>query len=655
MKHIATLFMLCLLASAAWASEIEFIAGIDNGDSPGTAQAYTIIKDGIKIHVSNGVANETQYRVYKNQNATITSTIGKIAMVVFECVAENGSQYGPGNFTVNTGDYNYGGKIGTWEGSSDSIMFIASGSQVRITRIVVTIDDGNGVSMPRISPAGGTYYEPITVTMTCTNNDAAIYYTTDGSEPTIGSTLYTEPLVLYADTTVRAIAALDGELSNVATASYVFPLVTPVQNLWESQLLQDETVVRFVNQVQVVAQFSNYLFVKDNSGYGLLYGNTKQTYKTGDIIPAGFVGTMATYACEREMKDLMNFSPKAGNEDIQPEIITPNQIGHRTFAHYVMLRGVTFISSGGNYWVTDASGQMAKVNFSMGVSPSGGLDATYDAVGVIASRQIAPGECEYVFVPISLTPIIDFSTVSFTAIYQNGYYLFVKVHEGDGVVDPGVIIPTANDADDGVYGVVYGHLTNHFVNGDVIQNAQCTVSEYNGTKQYIPVDETFVVAYHGDPVEPKEMPFEEISSDMIYWYVIFRGVDYTVFDSGIQPLISDETGDLMVYNRFGVPITIYNPQQENPFDPNEDGEETIADVNAVIDFIFGGGLVEDPLYGKYDVTGFLSIYKGLIQLYPIKIVYHAYRYLLRGDVNGDGEVNVADVNALLDHLLNKHR
>lgn len=645
---------MCLLASAVWATEVEFIAGIDNGDSPGTAQAYTINKEGIKIHVSNGLANATQYRVYKSEKATITSTIGEIAMVVFECVTQDDDMYGPGNFEAHSGDYVYAGTIGTWEGRSDSIVFTAAGSQVRITRIIVTIDDGIGVPKPRISPVGGTYYEPITVTMTCSNNDAAIYYTTDGSEPTTGSTRYTEPFVLDTDATVKAIAALDDEVSNVATAAYVFPEVTPVQSLWESQLLQDGAVVRFVKQVQVVAQFNNNLFVKDNSGYGLFYGDTKQTYRTGDIIPAGFVGTMATYACEREMKDLLNFSPKAGNEDIQPEIITLPQIGHRTFAHYVMLRGISFISVGDNYWITDASGHVAMVNMNMGVVPPGDLDVTYNAVGVIASRHISADECVYMFVPISLTPINN-DPVTFTAIYQSGNYLFVKVHEGEPAVDPGVVLPTTDDVDDDFYGLVYGHLTNNFVNGDVIVNPQYSVSEYNGIKQYTPVDETFVVTYHGDPVEPEEIPIEELSMDMCYWYVFFRGVDYTDFDSDIQPMISDETGNLMVYNRFGVPITIYNPRPENPFDPNEDGEENVADVNAVIDFIFGGGLVEDPLYGKYDVTGFLSIYKGLIQLYPIKIVYHAYRYLLRGDVNGDGEVNIADVNALLDNLLNKYR
>ena len=43
------------------------------------------------------------------------------------------------------------------------------------------------LSAPWISPDGGTYGEPIQVSMRCYDNGATIYYTTDGSEPTQSS------------------------------------------------------------------------------------------------------------------------------------------------------------------------------------------------------------------------------------------------------------------------------------------------------------------------------------------------------------------------------------------------------------------------------------------------------------------------------------
>jgi alpha-amylase len=56
-----------------------------------------------------------------------------------------------------------------------------------------------------VSPAGGTYYSPQTVTLS-TSSGASIYYTTDNTTPTTASTLYTVPLNISGATTLRAIA-----------------------------------------------------------------------------------------------------------------------------------------------------------------------------------------------------------------------------------------------------------------------------------------------------------------------------------------------------------------------------------------------------------------------------------------------------------------
>ena len=60
----------------------------------------------------------------------------------------------------------------------------------------------------------------------------------------------------------------------------------------------------------------------------------------------------------------------------------------------------------------------------------------------------------------------------------------------------------------------------------------------------------------------------------------------------------------------------FDPDAENG-DVNGDGEVSIADVNALIDFIMSGVPITES----------------------------------RADVNGDGEVNIADVNALIDLIL----
>lgn len=62
-------------------------------------------------------------------------------------------------------------------------------------------------AVPEFSVLVGIYPASQTVTITDASPDATIYYTTDGSDPTIGSTQYTAPVTISATTKLKAIAA----------------------------------------------------------------------------------------------------------------------------------------------------------------------------------------------------------------------------------------------------------------------------------------------------------------------------------------------------------------------------------------------------------------------------------------------------------------
>ena len=81
--------------------------------------------------------------------------------------------------------------------------------------------EGTGTTLPpEISPVSGTYASPPTVSITCPTPEAVIYYTTNGTTPTTGSTLYTGPFILADSGTVSAIAQADGLEPSIVVSEF---------------------------------------------------------------------------------------------------------------------------------------------------------------------------------------------------------------------------------------------------------------------------------------------------------------------------------------------------------------------------------------------------------------------------------------------------
>jgi hypothetical protein len=120
----------------------------------------------------------------------------------------------------------YSGAFGISASTVVKAMAIKSGYSQSATATATYISTTT-VSTPTFSPPSGTTFTTIvSVSISDLTPSSTIYYTTDGSTPTTGSTVYSGPLTISATTTVKAIAAASG-LTNSAVGSATYSLVGP--------------------------------------------------------------------------------------------------------------------------------------------------------------------------------------------------------------------------------------------------------------------------------------------------------------------------------------------------------------------------------------------------------------------------------------------
>ncbi|WP_374562192.1 beta-1,3-glucanase family protein [Ideonella sp.] len=93
-----------------------------------------------------------------------------------------------------------------------------------VAKAVYKFDSGGGdgnAAAPVLSPWGGSFSSPTSVTMTSATAGATIKYTLDGSSPTASSPTYSGPVTVSSSQTLRAIATKSGMgESGVVTADY---------------------------------------------------------------------------------------------------------------------------------------------------------------------------------------------------------------------------------------------------------------------------------------------------------------------------------------------------------------------------------------------------------------------------------------------------
>ena len=210
----------------------------------------------------NQMKLETPVDTLGNADAAITID-GDSAIIVFQGPNErNVIRFNANNNPVLFSCY------GATNTQKPVYIFKATGEIIDITE----------VAMPVFDPSGRAFVGSQEVAITCATEGATIYYSlNDGAYET-----YDAPFTLTETTTVKAYAELDGNQSEEATATYTKR--TEVSNLAAANALENKTDFVFYGNVVVVYQNGSNLWVKDDSAYGLIYGNQVPQFEVGTVL-----------------------------------------------------------------------------------------------------------------------------------------------------------------------------------------------------------------------------------------------------------------------------------------------------------------------------------------------------------------------------------
>ena len=581
---------------------VTFNHATDTGNGSTERGEWTVEKNGVTLYCSDGTIYSDNYRIYQGANLIISSTVGNIVKIEFDGVSGRPIS----NLTPSTGTLTTDGYNGTWIGEAASVTFAAS-AQTRATEIRVYVlgDVPVEIAAPTI-PASQNFEESITVEITNNAEGATVMYNTDGET----WTAYTQALTFTETTTLQA-KAVDGENeSTVVTATYtkVEP-VGDITTLAQVNALNDDTEFEFKGDAVVTAQEGQYLWLRDATGYGLIYGTIDGEFTNGQILSQNWTAKKTTFRGLTEYTNAANLSASGVTNTALAAAQEITALSEDMINAYVLVKNVTsFTVSGKNVTANFEDGTtMVMFNqFNVEVPTTEGNYTVEGAVGkynenlqlyILSIEGYVPEEhnvnsiAEAYALPENATfTMFDEMVVT----YQKGNRLWIRDTEGTS-------------------GMIYGDLDATFENGQVLTDGwSATYAIYNNVPEFTnPVD----VEADGDNTRDAA-PYERetITNANVNEYVILKGLTLLP-DADNAKRFYNAADSLVIFNSFNVEI----PEVQE---------------------------------GKtYDVIGIATIYYGNPQLYIVEMTEVETPVGIRGDVNNDEAVNISDVADLIDYLL----
>ncbi|SDM35810.1 hypothetical protein SAMN05518871_10129 [Psychrobacillus sp. OK028] len=272
-----------------------------------------------------------------------------------------------------------------------------------------TMDSGN-------TPPGETQVEAVTVsipsstvpvgtkvTLATKTDGASIYFTTDGSDPTISSTMYETPIVIDKDMTIKAIAVKEGYV-NSSISAFTYTVISETGSLSVAEARKTALGQTVTIKAIVAANLKNTISVQDATG-GIAIRPTSLAATVGDEVT--LTGKLADF---RGLLQLDSATIVAKTENVgapTPKVVTGAEVNENNESQLVQAKQITLTAvNAGNYTATDGT-----TNFIVRDENNGSLGLvvgkTYESITGIVQQF----DADYQIIPRSVSDIVEDSSI----------------------------------------------------------------------------------------------------------------------------------------------------------------------------------------------------------------------------------------------------
>lgn len=380
-------------------------------------------------------------RLYGGGNMTITAPEGEtITSIQFAY----GSGDGSNEITVDSGSFT----SPTWTGAANSVKFTIGGTSGhrRFAQIYVTYGEANPEWAPKFNDVanGGVYYNSVQYNIAAPGAEKMdIVMNKNGANYWSTSTTY-NPWYNGADVGEWEIiaTAFKGNEFTTTTASFIVEEASAVYSLNEFIGTTGKKYYKF-NNLYVLAQGGQNLYVKDDTRSILIYGNSPK-FKVGDCLQE-LVAEYKDYNGQHELI-AYQFGQVCGNYPQQPEVISIEDVTVANQSKYVKIENVALNAE---------AKTIGGVTFSNRFNTELPDDGNYTVTAIIGMSQGTPRLEpitfeEYQIEPFTYTEIVpadkaevtSLSEIKITFPYEVAYdeTVAILVMDGGNMITPTVAV-----------------------------------------------------------------------------------------------------------------------------------------------------------------------------------------------------------------------